>query len=186
LEVNFTFDKDKEMERAEKRANEANAHSVPIDSPDVPHEGERRFLPKTPSQEVTVDVNGHRRLAYTTSCEQLYTYVAATHDDWWYDRCDDHTTYFAFVGPYGPCDQAGGGTIFWNDGAWQCYTPDHDANIEYSYGDCFGRCGGGCGSNGGGTYTYDCLDHDSCVRLGHSIASIWCDDEFLQPLMTLS
>jgi hypothetical protein len=24
----------------------------------------------------------------------------------------------------------------------------------------------------------DCLDHDLCVRFGHSLASWWCDDEF--------
>jgi hypothetical protein len=181
LDVDFTFDKDKEMERAEKRANEANARSLPTDAPDVPDEGERRLLHKPPSQEVTVDENGHRRLAYTTICEQLYTYVEATHDDWDYDRWDDHTTYFAFVGPYGPCDQADG-TNFWKNGAWQCYEPDHDVNIEYAYGDCFGRCGAGCGNNGGGTYTYDCLDHDSCVRFGHSLASFWCNDEFATTL----
>jgi hypothetical protein len=75
--------------------------SVSNSTPDVPDEGERRLLHKTPSQEVTVDENGHRRLAYTTICGQLYTYVAATHDDLWYNRWDDHTTYYAFVGPYG-------------------------------------------------------------------------------------
>jgi len=27
-------------------------------------------------------------------------------------------------------------------------------------------------------YSQDCLNHDGCVRNGHSAASIWCDDEF--------
>lgn len=66
LNVDFTFDKEKEMKRIEKRANEANAHSLPNDAPDVPTEGERRLFHNTPSQEGTVNENAHRRLAYTT------------------------------------------------------------------------------------------------------------------------
>jgi hypothetical protein len=177
LDVDFTFDKDKEMERVEKRTNEAKARSVPIDAPDIPDEGDRRLLHNTPSQEVLIDETGHRRLAYTTVCDRLYTYVKATHDDWWYDRWDDETTYFAYVSPEPACS-TGDGTYFWKNGAWQCFEPDHDANVEYAYGDCFGRCGAGCGDNGKGSYTYDCLDHDSCVRFGHILASVWCNDEF--------
>jgi hypothetical protein len=30
-----------------------------------------------------------------------------------------------------------------------------------------------------GTYINDCLDHDSCVCFGHSLALGWCNDEFL-------
>jgi hypothetical protein len=70
--------------------------------------------------------------------------------------------------------------------SYECYEPDHDPNIWYAYGECFGRCGGGCCGASGllctpdgvGTYTMDCLDHDLCVRFGHSLASWWCDDEF--------
>jgi hypothetical protein len=94
LDVDFTFDKDKEIKRVEKRANEAKARSVPIDAPDIPDEDDRRLLHNTPSQEVLIDENGHRRLAYTTICDKLYTYVQARHDDWWYGRWDDKTTYF--------------------------------------------------------------------------------------------
>jgi hypothetical protein len=178
LDVDFTFDKEREMGRAEKRLQYAMDHPVPADAPAVPSDGDRHLLRNTPtSQEVVIDGNGHRRLSYTTICDKLYTYVEATHDDWWYNRGDDKTTYYAFVAPYAACPSADG-TYFWKNSQWQCYAPDHDANVEYAYGDCFGRCGAGCGSGGSGTYTYDCLDHDSCVRFGHSIASIWCDDEF--------
>ena len=110
--------------------------------------------------------------AYKSLCAQENTYVEATHDDWSYDRGHDRTTYFAYVGmqPEGPCDD---GTYFYTGGKWECYEPDHSKSVEYAYGNCFGRCGGGCGSDS--QLTKDCLDHDSCVRFGHSIASFWCD-----------
>jgi hypothetical protein len=102
-------------------------------------------------------------------------YIEATHDCWDYDRGDDQSTYNAYLSmhPAGPCS---GETYFWTGSAWSCYTPDHSSTVEYAYGACFGRCGGGCGSDS--QMTWDCLDHDSCVRFGHSMASFWCDDEF--------
>jgi hypothetical protein len=181
LDIDFTFDKEREMERANQRLKDARDHSVPAGAPAVPSDGDRRLLHNPPSQEVLVDENGHRRLSYTTLCSQLYTYVQATHDDFWYDRWNDKTTYNAYVAPYAACPAADG-TYFWKNSQWQCYEPDHDANVEYAYGDCFGRCGAGCGGNGQGTYTHDCLDHDSCVRFGHSLASFWCNDEFVSTL----
>jgi hypothetical protein len=113
--------------------------------------------------------------SYTSICGKMNTYVQATHDDWDHDRWEDKSTHYAWVSMEGggPCSD---GTWFWKNNAWQCYEPDHDNNVEYAWGNCFGRCGGGCGSDS--QMTYDCLDHDSCVRFGHSIASFWCDDEF--------
>lgn len=113
--------------------------------------------------------------SYTSICNLQNTYQSVTHDDWDYDRWDDATTYKAYIGMQagGPCDD---GTWFWTGSEWSCYEPDHSTSVEYAYGNCFGRCGGGCGSDS--QLTWDCADHDSCVRFGHSIASLWCDDEF--------
>jgi len=93
------------------------------------------------------------------------------------DRWDDNssTSYvFMSMHPEGGCSDD---TYFGGSSAsFSCYEPDHPGGTEYAYGACFGRCGGGCG--GGTAFTRDCIDHDHCVRLGHSIASFWCDDEF--------
>ncbi|MEX1363552.1 MAG: hypothetical protein AB1Z98_10520 [Nannocystaceae bacterium] len=113
--------------------------------------------------------------AYTSICEYYGTFQEATHDDWSYDRWDDASTYFAYVSMHGP-GPCSGGTYFWNNDQWECFEPDHSTSIEYAYGECFGRCGAGCGSSS--QFTWDCLDHDSCVRFGHSLASLWCNDEF--------
>lgn len=113
--------------------------------------------------------------AYASICEYVNNWVDATHDDGDYERWDDRTTFYAWVSMHeeGPCED---GTWFWKDGAWSCYEPDHDPAVEYAYGACFGRCGASCGSSS--QFTYDCLDHDACVRFGHTIAGLWCDDEF--------
>ncbi|KIG14569.1 Beta-galactosidase [Enhygromyxa salina] len=113
--------------------------------------------------------------SYTSICGAMNTYVEATHDDWSHGRWEDKSTHYAYVSMHGP-GPCSDGTYFLKNNSWECYEPDHDATIEYAYGNCFGRCGGGCGSSS--QMTYDCLDHDSCVRFGHSIASFWCDDEF--------
>lgn len=116
----------------------------------------------------------------------LRRWVAATHDcdstrgdcSWWYgcERWKDNSTtdyVFMSMHPTGGCSDD---TYFGNgSGSFRCYEPDHPGDNEYSYGACFGRCGGSCG--GGTVFTRDCLDHDQCVRLGHTIASFWCDDE---------
>jgi hypothetical protein len=110
-------------------------------------------------------------------CWAVNSYQSATHDcnqgDFWQDHT---TTDYAWVSMdgAGPC---GDGTWFWNGQTWSCYEPNHDRNAEYAYGNCFGRCGAGCG--GGTQFTWDCLDHDQCVRTGHSTASWWCDDQFV-------
>lgn len=113
--------------------------------------------------------------SWTSICWAMYTYQSTTHDCWDYNDWDDQSTIdYAWVGMNGPCPYADG-TYFWT-GYWNCYEPDHDPNVEYGYGNCFGRCGSGCGSST--QFTWDCLDHDDCVRTGHDTASFWCDDEF--------
>lgn len=70
-------------------------------------------------------------------------------------------------------------TEYFVNGAWTAQPQDHLPNA-FERGDCYGHCGEGCPA--GGTYqqilTQDCLNHDQCVRNGHNIASLYCDDEF--------
>jgi hypothetical protein len=117
-----------------------------------------------------------RENSYTSVCGVVNTWTSATHDCWSYNDWNDGSTLdYAYISMHGACPNADG-TYFWKDNQWQCYEPDHDSNIEYAYGNCFGRCGPGCG--GSTQFTWDCIDHDSCVRTGHDSASFWCDDEF--------
>jgi hypothetical protein len=124
--------------------------------------------------------------SYSSICYALNTYQRATHDcwettgscsDWWgcSDGDDPSTTDYAYVSMHANCGAADG-TNFWQNNAWRCYEPNHDSNIEYGYGNCLGRCGADCGSST--QFTWDCLNHDECVRTGHDLASAWCDDEF--------
>ena len=163
LDIDYEFDAEAEMDRL------ANEPEREVLSPD----GDRRRI--LASDQITYDDQGNRRLAYTSICHLYGYYVATTHDDWNYDRWDDRSTYYALVSmhPGGPCSDD---TYFCQNGAWRCFEPDHSSTIELAYGQCFGRCGAGCGSNT--QFTYDCLDHDGCVRFGHATASLWCNDEF--------
>ncbi|MDQ3035465.1 MAG: hypothetical protein M3Y87_23875 [Myxococcota bacterium] len=124
---------------------------------------------------------------YSSMCSRVNTYQRATHDCWsgagdcsnWWgcSRGDDNaTTDYGYVSMHasGSCND---GTYFWNGNYWQCFEPDHSGSIEYAYGNCLGRCGGSCGSST--QFTWDCFDHDQCVRTGHDVASAWCDDEFV-------
>lgn len=117
--------------------------------------------------------------SYTSLCGYVNHYWKSTHDGPWLvgcngDRWDDDTTYYGYLSAHadGPCND---GTYFWTGSYWRCYEPDHSSTVEYAYGGCFGQCGAGCGSP---DYTVDCADHDSCVRFGHSISAVSCDDEF--------
>jgi translation initiation factor IF-1 len=113
MEIDFTFDKEKEMDRMEKRAKEVADHPIPDDAPGGPGGGRRLTEGlKALSPEVVNDENGHRRLAYTTICDKLYTWVYATHDDWSYDRGDDQSSCYVWPGPFANCGSADG-TWFW-------------------------------------------------------------------------
>ena len=115
-------------------------------------------------------------------------YVAASHDcgstkgdcsnwvgcDFWDDNSTTDKVAMS-MSPTGSCSDDtyfGGSTT-----GMSCHEPDHPGGKEYAYGQCFGRCGAGCGSNT--QFTRDCLDHDQCVRLGHGIASGWCNDHLV-------
>lgn len=138
-------------------------------------------------------------------CGYVNSYVRGTHDCWatngdcpdghWYlayadkgcvNGNDASTIDYTYMSMHAGCSGGTGvddqTTWFWNGNAWTCpgSEPDHDMNIEYAYGDCFGRCGSGCGS--GHVFSVNCLNHDVCNRFGHSWASSipggGCADEF--------
>jgi hypothetical protein len=116
--------------------------------------------------------------SYSSLCWAKNTYQTATHDCWSYNNYADGSTYSAYVGMQPAANGCAEGTYYWVNNAWACLgsEPNHSTTIEHAYGACFGRCGGGCGSES--QLTVDCLNHDSCVRFGHDLASLWCDDEF--------
>lgn len=124
----------------------------------------------TPTVPLTKRVFGDAGRAWTLLCANLYSYVDGTHDDSTYARWDANASVHALIGDYGTPN-----TYYWTGSAWTT-TPFNHAAWPYEYGDCYGRCGADCGS--GHVYSQDCLDHDICVRNGHSLASFWCDDEF--------
>lgn len=68
-----------------------------------------------------------------------------------------------------------GDEYYMSGGAWVCGEPDHWSRPKV-VGNCFGRCGGGCG--GDTQYTLDATNHDGCVRNGHTLASMYCNDQF--------
>ncbi len=127
---------------------------------------------ETPSSApLTRQVIGQENRSYNSICSQYGSYQYATHDDWSHNRWNSKTTSIALVG-----SRWSGSTSYYVNNAWTGQTQDHKAYV-YEAGDCFGRCGADC-SSGNQVLTTDCNDHDQCVRNGHSVASIWCDDEF--------
>jgi hypothetical protein len=122
------------------------------------------------SNQLSQRVMGEEGRGWTMLCDRLGTWVDGTHDDWDYDRWEAKSSYHVLIGDYG-----GSTTYYWRNNAWSTQSYNH-ASWPYEYGNCYGRCGDSCGS--GHVYSQDCLDHDGCVRNGHSQASFWCDDEF--------
>lgn len=153
----------------------------PSSFPTVP--GTNRALATASMPEREEDASGHhyRRSGYTRWCDRLNTYQTVTHDDNKYPRGADQTTYYAYISTIGdgPCS---GATYFWKNGVWQCYTPDHDPDVEYAYGGCFGRCGAGCSA--GGVYSKDCADHDRCV-FDFALANLYTSHRTYPPLFGL-
>ncbi|HEX2569873.1 MAG TPA: hypothetical protein VH877_09990 [Polyangia bacterium] len=115
-------------------------------------------------------VAGGENRGWTSLCSSYRTYVTATHDDNNYSRNSPKTTSYADVG------QRTSSTYYYVNGVWTTTTQNHVAYL-YERGDCYGNCGPDCPSTVQ-TLTRDCHDHDQCVRNGHAIASIYCDDEF--------
>jgi hypothetical protein len=154
LEWNFDYDPSKDRpKKAVPDFDPSNFSAVPVES-NGNGDRKQRALPDNKDNNET---SGHhyRRLAYTSLCPYVNSYVYVTHDDFWYNRDDPRTSFYAYLSmnPAGPCSD---GTYFWKNNQWQCYEPDHDSTVDYAYGDCFGRCGAGCGSST--QFTRDCAD----------------------------
>lgn len=107
---------------------------------------------------------------WTSLCSSYKKYVSATHDDGTYAEGSPRST------SYGRLGDRTTSTYYYVSGAWTTKTQDHVAGL-YEYGNCYGNCGPSCPS-GVQTLTLDCHNHDQCVRNGHALASLWCDDEF--------
>ena len=121
--------------------------------------------------------------SWTGSCSYWNYYYDATHDgecyncSWGFcdgDRHDDRTSQRPQLGDHYSCS-SDDNTWTMVNGAWTCSEQDHMANPN-EVGTCFGRSGASCG--GDTQYTLDPTDHDGCVRNGHALASMWCNDEF--------
>lgn len=115
-------------------------------------------------------VAGSENRGWTSICGYYSQYVTATHDDNNYGTFAPNSTSYAHVGYRSA-------STYYYIGYWTTAVQDHKAYL-YEYGNCYGNCGAGCPS-GNQTLTLDCHDHDQCVRNGHAIASLWCDDEFV-------
>lgn len=116
-------------------------------------------------------VAGSESRGWTSLCSSKGSYVKATHDDNNYGRNSARTTSNGHLGLRSTK------TEYYVGGRWVTTAQDHVANL-YERGLCFGNCGAGCPS-GTQTLTLDCHDHDQCVRNGHVLVSLYCDDEFV-------
>jgi hypothetical protein len=123
------------------------------------------------SVELQRSVQGEEDRSYTSICSLHNSYQYATHDGWWHSNWDSDATSIAKVGTREGC------TYSWINSSWTCSEPDHVPYV-YQRGECYGNCGAGC-PGGNQQLTWDCHDHDQCVRNGHSLASFWCNDEFV-------
>ncbi|WDE14174.1 hypothetical protein [Thalassomonas haliotis] len=124
--------------------------------------------PDTVSLQRTID--GVSASAYQNLCSYKGLELAASHDG---NQCgydDPECTSLALLG------SRGSNTESYINGQWTTAVPDHIPNVRQR-GECYGNCGGGCPS-GDQILTRDCLNHDQCVRNGHSLISGWCNDDF--------
>ncbi|WDE07873.1 hypothetical protein SG34_013880 [Thalassomonas viridans] len=115
-------------------------------------------------------IDGVSTSAYQSLCSYEGLELAASHDG---NQCgydDPECTSLALVG------SRGSNTESFINGQWTTAEPDHVPYVRQR-GECYGNCGGGCPS-GNQILTRDCLNHDQCVRNGHSLASGWCNDDF--------
>lgn len=114
-------------------------------------------------------VVGSENRDWVSLCGYFGSYVDATHDDSNFPIFSAFTTSHAHVGYRSA-------STFYYIGFWTTAVQDHQP-LLYEYGNCYGNCGSGCPGSAQ-TLSLDCHDHDQCVRNGHAIASLYCDDEF--------
>ncbi len=107
---------------------------------------------------------------WTSLCSSKGLYITATHDDNNYGKNNARSTSYGHVG------LRSSSTEYYVGGSWIKTGQDHVA-LLYERGNCYGNCGASCPS-GNQTLTVDCHNHDQCVRNGHALASLYCDDEF--------
>ncbi|HLL54161.1 MAG TPA: hypothetical protein VK447_11470 [Myxococcaceae bacterium] len=110
--------------------------------------------------------------AWTGSCSTWNYYSYAKHDCQHGGFDYSRNQQIAQLGNHYTCS---GDEYYWNGSSWVCGEPDHWSRPKV-VGICWGRCGGGCG--GDTQYTLDATNHDGCVRNGHALASLYCDDQF--------
>jgi len=115
----------------------------------------------------------HLNGIFTTDCGPLTGGCAYGNDSSTFDHV------FLSMHPGGSCSN---GTYFgFTETSQLCWTPNHDSRAEWAHGNCFGRCGSGCG--GSTQFSGACLDHDNCIRTGHSEADPGCADEVTEALV---
>jgi hypothetical protein len=110
--------------------------------------------------------------AWTGGCSSWNYYYYAKHDCQHGGFDYSRNQQIAQLGDHYNCS---GDEYYWNGSSWVCGEPDHWSRPKVM-GGCWGRCGGGCG--GDTQYTLDATNHDGCVRNGHALASLYCDDQF--------
>lgn len=116
-------------------------------------------------------VAGEENRDFVSICSSFRRFLEATHDD---NNCsffDPACTSIAEVG------NRVSPTFSFINNQWTTTTPNHLPRVVQT-GDCYGNCGASCPGNNPQTLTLDCHDHDQCVRNGHFIASLFCNDEF--------
>jgi hypothetical protein len=116
-------------------------------------------------------VAGSENRAFVSICGNFRQFLEATHDDNNCSAFQNTCTSIAEVG------NRVSPTFSLINGVWTTTTPNHLSRVVQT-GDCYGNCGASCPGNNPQTLTLDCHDHDQCVRNGHFIASLFCNDEF--------
>lgn len=110
--------------------------------------------------------------SFTGNCSSYNWYSYAKHDCNQGGFSYERNQQIAQLGDHYSCS---GDEWYLSGSTWVCGEPDHWLRPKV-VGNCFGRCGGGCG--GDTQYTLDATNHDGCVRNGHALASLYCDDQF--------
>jgi hypothetical protein len=116
-------------------------------------------------------VAGSENRAFVSICGNFGQFLEATHDD---NNCSAFQATCTSVAQVG--NRLSPTHSFINN-QWVTTTPNHLPRVVQT-GDCYGNCGASCPGNNPQTLTLDCHDHDQCVRNGHFIASVFCNDEF--------
>jgi hypothetical protein len=116
-------------------------------------------------------VTGSENRDFVSICGNFGQFLEATHDD---NNCTFFQPTCTSIAQVG---NRASPTFSFINGQWVTTVPNHLPRVVQT-GDCYGNCGASCPGNNPQTLTLDCLDHDQCVRNGHSIASFFCNDEF--------